>query len=526
MGNQLVIHCAEDETRVALIEHGLTTEFYVERRRDRGLVGNIYKGRVLRVLPGMQSAFVDIGLERTAFLHVTDIARTKHTVTELEAETTDAPDSLEPLAAPDDADAAEGLAGAPAPTDAPAEEPARAVPIEQLLREGQEILLQIAKEPIGTKGARVTSHISLPGRNIVYLPTVDHIGVSRRIGEEEERARLKTIAEARRPPKGGLIVRTVGEGKAAAEFDDDIGFLLELWDDIRAREQVASAPACIYRDLDLILRATRDLLTPDFDKVVIDSREDHARLVDFVRRFMPTYVEKVELWEGEESLFDRYGIEMDLSRALERKVWLKSGGTIVIDETEALTAIDVNTGRYVGKANLEDTILKINLEAVKEIAYQLRLRNIGGIIIIDFIDMESAPNRERVQQALADELVSDKARCNVLRMSELGLVEMTRKRVRESLRRTFTVPCFYCGGRGYLKSLPILCSEIVSRVKKEAATPLVRGVQVFAHPKVTETLMDEYRESIEDIERRTGAHVIVKSKETFHLEQFEVFGRS
>jgi len=522
MGNQLVIHCAEDETRVALIEHGLTTEFYVERRRDRGLVGNIYKGRVLRVLPGMQSAFVDIGLERTAFLHVTDIARSKHTLSELEAEATEPADTLEPLAAGDDADGSD----AAAPADAAPEEPARAVPIEQLLREGQEVLVQIAKEPIGTKGARVTSHISLPGRNIVYLPTVDHIGVSRRIVEEEERARLKAIAEERRPAKGGLIVRTVGEGKAAAEFDDDIAFLLDLWNDIRARDQVASAPACIYRDLDLILRATRDLLTPDFDKVVIDSGEDHARLLEFVRRFLPGYADKVELWEGEDSLFDRYGIEMDLSRALERKVWLKSGGTIVIDETEALTAIDVNTGRYVGKANLEDTILKINLEAVKEIAYQLRLRNIGGIIIIDFIDMESVANRERVQQALAEELTSDKARCNVLRMSELGLVEMTRKRVRESLRRTFTVPCFYCGGRGYLKSLPILCSEIVSRVKKEAATPLVRGVQVFAHPRVTETLMDEYREGIEDIERRTGVHVIVKSKETFHLEQFEVFGRS
>ena len=515
MRNQLVIQCDEDETRVAVIEHGLTTELFVERHRDHGIVGNIYKGRVLRVLPGMQSAFVDIGLERTAFLHVTDVIRTSHTLSTLEkrdeqngeaAEGERDPDSREP------------------PRTEPRPEP-RSKPIEELLREGEEILVQVAKEPIGTKGARVTSHISLPGRNIVYLPTVDHVGVSRRIEEEQERARLKAIAEELRPRRGGLIVRTVGEGKHAEEMADDVAFLIDLWKEVLTQEKDASAPALIHRDLDLIQRATRDLLTKSFERVLIDSQPEHERLLAFVKRFMPAYEHLIELWDSEEAPFDRYGIEMDLSRALERKVWLKSGGTIVIDETEALTAVDVNTGRYVGKANLEDTILKINMEAVKEISYQLRLRNIGGLIICDFIDMETQPHRERVYQALLEALKEDRARCNVLRMSELGLVEMTRKRVRESIRKTFTIPCFYCGGRGYLKSPSVICSEILSRIRKEASVPLTKAVNAYAHPRITESLVDECRESIERIERRGSCHVIVKSRDDFHLEQYEVFAR-
>ena len=515
MANQLVIHCSEDETRVALIEHGLTTELHVERRRDRGLVGNIYNGRVVRVLPGMQSAFVEIGLDRTAFLYVSDVARSPQVIKAIE--------SLDPEEEHPGADA-EGESGSSSGVSS--EEAGTRPPIEELLREGQEIMVQIAKEPIGTKGARVSTHISLPGRNMVYLPTVEHVGVSRRITDEEERTRLKEIAEELRPARGGLIVRTVAEAKDGEDFADDVAFLNDLWKEIQEQaEKAPRAPTIIHRDLDIILRATRDLLTPDFDRVVLDSKQDYERLLDFVKRFMPGYVHLIEFWEGEEPIFDRYGIEMDLSRALERKVWLKSGGTIVVDETEALTAIDVNTGRYVGKANLEDTILKINLEAVKEIAYQLRLRNIGGIIIIDFIDMEHPANRERVQQSLAEALKEDKARCNVLKMSELGLVEMTRKRVRESLRQTFTVPCFYCSGRGYLKSLSVLCGEILSRIKKEAAAPLTRTVTVYAHPRVSEALMDDTRESIERLERSATCNVIVKSRDNFHLEQYEVFSR-
>ena len=513
MGNQLIIQCDEDETRVAVIEHGLTTELFVERHRDRGIVGNIYKGRVLRVLPGMQSAFVEIGLERTAFLHVTDVVRTSYTLSALESreeeESEAGEEEREPREHP--------------PRPSPSEP--RSKPIEELLREGEEILVQVAKEPIGTKGARVTSHISLPGRNVVYLPTVDHVGVSRRIEEEQERARLKAIAEGLRPKRGGLIVRTVGEGKTAEEMADDVAFLIDLWKEVLTQEKEASAPALIHPDLDLIQRATRDLLTRSFDRVLIDSAEAHERLLAFVKRFMPAYEHLIELWDGEEALFDRHGIEMDLSRALERKVWLKSGGTIVIDETEALTAVDVNTGRYVGKANLEDTILKINLEAVKEISYQLRLRNIGGLIIIDFIDMETQAHRERVYQALLESLREDRARCNVLRMSELGLVEMTRKRVRESIRKTFTFPCFYCGGRGYLKSPSVICSEILSRIRTEASVPLTNAVSAYAHPRITEALVDECRQAIERIERRTSCHVIVKSRDDFHLEQYDVFAR-
>ena len=519
MANQLVIHCSEEENRVALIEHGLTTELYVERRRDRGIVGNIYKGRVVRVLPGMQSAFVDIGLERTAFLHVTDVVRSPRAISALESRDDDA-DTGGELEGHE-----EGASPSGREEEGGSAESAKAAPIEALLREGQEILVQIAKEPIGTKGARITSHISLPGRNVVYLPTVDHIGISRRIESEEERARLKQIAEELRPASGGLIVRTVGEGKDGAEFSDDVEFLVDLWKEVLDREKEAKAPALIHADLDLILRATRDLLTQSFDRVIVDSREDYDRLIVFLKRFMPGYSHLAQLWEDEASVMDRFGVEMDLSRALERKVWLKSGGTIVVDEAEALTAIDVNTGRYVGKANLEDTILKINLEAVKEIAYQLRLRNIGGIIIIDFIDMESVSNRDRVYETLVEALREDKARCNVLRMSELGLVEMTRKRVRESIRRTFTTPCFYCGGRGYLKSTPIICSEILTRLRKEGASTNAKTVTVLAHPRVSEALMSDYGDSIASIERRVQCNVIVKSREHFHLEQYEVFAR-
>ncbi len=511
MGSQLIIQCAEDETRVAVVEHGLTTELYVEHRRDRGLVGNIYKGRVVRVLPGMQSAFVDIGLDRTAFLHVTDLVRSQKLFCALEG-SDDSP--------------SDGASNDEGPLVVLPEEEVRPTPIEALLREGQDLLVQIAKEPIGTKGARITTHISLPGRNVVLLPTVEHVGISRRIVAEEERARLKAIAAEIRPPEGGLIVRTVGEGKTAEDFCDDVRFLVDLWHDVCEREKSAGAPACIHRDLDLILRISRDLLTDGFDAVVIDSRTEHERLVEFVERFMPGYSGNIRLWEEEDALFDRYGVEMDLSRALERKVWLKSGGTIIIDETEALAAIDVNTGRYVGKANLEDTILKINLEAVKEIAYQLRLRNIGGIIIIDFIDMESQANRDRVYQTMVDALSADKARCNVLEMSELGLVEMTRKRVRESLRRTFTIPCFYCSGRGYLKSVAVICSELLSRVKKEAASASgKRIVTVVVHPDIGEALMDDRHAAVERLERRTGCNVIVRSREDFHLEQYEVYSR-
>ncbi len=519
MGHVLVIHHAEELTRVALIEHGVVTEFHHERASERSLVGNIYKGRVVRVLPGMQSAFVDIGLERAAFLYVGDIGRS---IRELEA--LDDDDESATGESAGGLVARLGSDGGAAPPEHPAQQ--RSLPIEDLLRQGQEVLVQIAKDPLGTKGARVTTNISLPGRNVVFLPSVEHIGISRRIGDEAERARLRAAAERIRPPGAGLIVRTAGEGKSEEELREDVDFLTRLWKDIPERAETTAAPACLHQDLDLVLRATRDLLTSDFERLYIDDEGAYRRLLAFVERFMPRLRGLIEHYAGREPIFDHFGVELEIGRALDRKVWLKSGGYIVIDQAEALTAVDVNTGRYVGKTNLEETILKINLEAVREIAYQLRLRNIGGLIIIDFIDMAAETSRERVHEALVTALRGDRARSNVLPMSQLGLVEMTRKRVRESLRDTLSVPCFYCDGRGYLKSPQVVCREILSLVATEIRQPLVRNVYVTAHPRIIELLCEEHREAIERLELESQHNIILRSRSTLHFEQYEIVNRT
>lgn len=512
MGSVLLINCSREENRVVLQEHGITAEVYIERSRGRGLVGNIYKGRVVRVLPGMQSAFVEIGLDRTAFLYVTDVARPHH------AGDDTAP--LEDEEAPGDVEDDGGETAVTPPVQAP-ETPT----IDQLLKEGQSVLVQIAKEPIGTKGARLTTHISLPGRHVVLLPTVDHVGVSRRIEDAAERERLRDLASQVKAPGQGLIVRTVAEAREVEAMREDTQMLQALWEDIRSAADAASPPAIVHEDLDLVLRCVRDMLTADFDRVVVDDERQHARICTFVERFMPRFLHLIELYEDEEPLFERYGVEVDITRALERKVWLKSGGYIVIDRTEALTAIDVNTGRYVGKTNLEDTIVKINLEAVKEIAYQIRVRNIGGIIVLDFIDMQLAENREKVQKALTEALKPDKARTNVLKMSEIGLIEMTRKRVRESLVQRLTEPCFYCDGAGYLKAAALVAEEVLMRIRKVVGSGGFRIVHVNAHQRVAEQLWEERRETVVELEKRSGRTINIRAHDDFHLEQFEVFGK-
>ncbi|OGR30747.1 MAG: ribonuclease G, partial [Desulfuromonadales bacterium GWC2_61_20] len=406
MAKELVINTTSHETRVALIENGHIAELYIERNRERGIVGNIYQGKVIRVLPGMQAAFVDIGLEKAAFLYVADV------LDEMEA--------VEQFV--------DGQPQHARPADGSEEGPVLP-PIEELLDEGEELLVQIAKEPLGTKGARITSHISLPGRHLVYMPTVDHIGISRRIENEEEKDRLRGIIEAIRPPGTGFIVRTAAEGKSDEDLLADMEFLVGLWQDISRRRENRSAPALIHSDLDVTSKVLRDILTEDVDRIVVDSQVEHDKIVAFIDTFMPKLKYVIDLYDSEEPIFDAFGLEVEIARALGRKVWLKSGGYIIIEQTEALTAIDVNTGRFVGKHNLEDTILKTNLEAVKEIAFQLRLRNIGGLIIIDFIDMEKEAHREKVHSALEEALRIDKAKTNILKISELGLAEMTRKRV-------------------------------------------------------------------------------------------------
>lgn len=504
MNSDLIINSTPVETRVALLENGAISDLVIERERDKGLVGSIYKGRILRVLPGMQACFVDIGLDRAAFLYVGDIR--------------DETASNDELIIDDDD---EGEGGGVAPRGGSTAK----APIQDLVKEGQEILVQVAKDPIGTKGARITTHISLPGRNLVYMPTVAHIGISRRIEKEEERKRLKEIMKELRPPGGGFIVRTACEGVSQKNIKNDLEFLTKLWKEIQRNYEKRSGAGLVHADLDVELRAVRDLFTEDVKRLIVDNPKAHKKVLKFIHQFMPKLKNNVELYTGAEPIFDHFGVELEISRALGRKVWLKSGGYIIVDEAEALVAIDVNTGRYVGKRNLEDTITKTNLEAVKEIAYQLRLRNCGGIIILDFIDMEKESNQEKVISALKEEFLKDRAKTNVMNMSPLGIVEMTRKRTRESLVRTLCEPCSYCDGKGFIKSKTTICYELFRELHRDQDDKAAEAIELHVHPEIADWLYDEEREMLEETEEKLGRRIIIKTEKAFHLEQFEVFSK-
>lgn len=504
MSTDIVINATKEETRVALLENKILTELFIDRKKDHGVVGNVYKGRVVKVLPGMQSAFVDIGLERAAFLHVTDVVILNQTEirSDLLEEEMDEKADLDP--------------------EPPKRAKGNSHSIEDLLTEGQEVMVQVSKEPRGTKGARVTTYLSLPGRYLVYMPTVNHVGVSRRIERDEERARLREMILRMRKPGAGYIIRTVSEGLSEEEFRLDMEFLERLWQNILAKKEMVSAPALLHTDLDLAFRIVRDLFTTKVDRLIIDSKQEYGRIKEFVETYLPALSHRVQLYQDEEPIFDAFGIEIEISKALGKKVWLKSGGYIVIDHTEALTVIDVNTGRYVGKRNLEETILKTNLEAVKEIAYQLRLRNIGGIIIIDFIDMEREKNREKVFNALREALAQDRARSHILRISELGLVQMSRERVREDLLRTLCEPCPYCEGRGYIKSPTTVCYEIFREIRRLGLSPKEKKIVINVHPTVANLLFDEERQGVEDLERQFHKKIVIKTDQTLHLEQYDI----
>jgi ribonuclease G len=497
--NLLVVNADGPETRVALIENGVLSELYIERKRERGIVGNIYKGRVLRVLPGMQAAFVDLGVEKAAFLYVADVLGAGDVKSLFMEEGDEAPERED--------------------------RPAHHRRIEELLKEGQEILVQVSKEPISTKGARVTAYVSLPGRHLVFMPSVDHIGISRRISTEKERKRLRDVVESQRPKGAGFIVRTVADGASEKEVRDDMDFLMKLWREVGRKAERARPASLIYPDLDLLLRTVRDTMTTDIDKMVIDSRPEYERVQKFVQAFMPEFSGRIQLYEGHEPIFDGFGIEQELDRALEKKVWLKSGGSLIIEQGEALTAIDVNTGKFVGKKNLEETITKNNLEACKEVADQLRLRNIGGIIVIDFVDMDKEANREKVWNAFAEALKSDRARSNVSKISELGLVEMTRKRTRESLARKLTEPCFYCEGRGYLKSKTTVCYEILRELRRSGDTVKEDTVVVLCHPEIAQLLDTADKEYVVEMEKRLQKRVMVKPRASYHMEQYAILGK-
>ncbi len=742
--NLLVLNIDLRETRVALIEDGIIAELHIERASTTGTLGNIYLGKVTRVLPGMQAAFIDVGQERAAFLHVEDLIRPDDfeaylagakrpdheeasapdasdadgeaepervpvvpslsasevgapevpasgewgpdaaaapegavqgepaaaeaaasddtagddepllvagdvvseddltEVLEAEAEELDAEDlevdadetdgaaaaeddvegegeaaededDVEGDDEPGDVAAAEAGAepssepGAPAPEAAEGTAPAaategadprgqrsrrrrdrgrrggkgggregqqgqaqpapqgqqaqqgqrgrdgqrggrpsgdgrapaargrgepprvsRSTPIRDVVREGQQVVVQISKEPIGTKGARVTSHVSLPGRYVVYMPTVDHIGISKRIGSDKERSRLREAIDSVKPPTGGLIVRTVAEGLTKKQLKADVGYLVRLWEEVaKKKEAGARAPALLYQEMDLVLKTARDLFTDEIEQIVVDDKEQYQRLVRFVESFLPERVKDIHLYSGEEPIFDAYGIEDEIARALSRKVPLPSGGHLIIDQAEALTAIDVNTGRFVGKGSkdLEDTLLKTNLEAVEEIAYQLRFRNLGGLIVLDLIDMDRASSREKVRRRLEDLLQKDKAKTTLNRISDLGLIEMTRKRTRESLGRLMHEPCFYCDGTGQLQSKQTVAYEIMRQIRRDLATLPGYIIVVNAHPAVIDLMKSEEREAVQEAERRFMRRIELVPRKEYHLEQFDLAGR-
>ena len=500
MKQEIFINSTPQENRIAIVEDGILADFLIERKEEMGIAGNIYKGKVARVLPGMQAAFIEIGMEKAGFLHASDFS-----------------------SIPDDDQLISEAGDEVEFEEAPKPPPHRRLPLEKQISRNQEILVQVAKDPLGTKGARVTSHVSLPGRYMVFMPGTKHIGISRRIESDEERKRLKEIAQSLGTRDGGFILRTACEGISKREIQRDLAFLARLWKGIQKKAATAPAPSLIHQDLDLITRTLRDFFTTDTEQVVIDSAKDHRRILDFVGHFMPRLSAKIASYSEHEPLFDHHGIEEKIEKALDRRVWLRSGGYLIIERTEALTAVDVNTGRFVGKRNQEETIFKTNLEATQEVVRQLRLRNAGGIIIIDFIDMEKEGNRKKVYEALKEALKKDKARTNILKISELGLVEMTRQRTRESLENQLLSPCPHCEGRGRIKSSVTIAYEVLRAIKKQyMGSENGKNIVVRLHPDVANFLYDEKNNSLENLEREIDHRIIIKASQELRHEQYEI----
>jgi ribonuclease G len=518
MLKELVVNAAPHETRVALLENGTIVEVFIEREDETSIAGNIYKGRVQRVLPGMQAAFVDIGFDQAAFIYVDDVLDTaSHKMYQKFEQDNDIETDTQSLDEENQT------------TDIPENHTAWRTSlnpecsIEELLTEGQEILVQVAKSSIGTKGPRITTHISLAGRYMVLMPTVDHIGISKKIGAEAERTRLKTLLLSIRTNKSGYIFRTQSEGIDEDTIKKEMDFLNKTWEEILAKSKTTSATSLVYKDLTVTFRAVRDLLADEADKLIIDSKEEYENVQNFLKKLMPDVNLSVTLYQGRESIFDAYNIEGDVARALKKKVWLKSGGSIVIEQTEALVAIDVNTGRYVGKHNFDETVLKTNLEAVKEIAYQTRLRNIGGIIIIDFIDMKKEQHKEKVMAHMNEAMKKDKSQTNVLPLTELGLVQMTRKRIRRNLTRTLCTPCFYCNGDGHLLSGKSICHKIYRDLVTEAGDMMGNRFTVKVHPEIAQLLHGREKHLISSLEQQFSKPIAIYPEPHYHMEEYHIF---
>jgi ribonuclease G len=523
MAKELVINQTHNESRVALIENGEILDFLVERgsyQENKPIVGNIYLGKVIRVLPGMQSAFIDIGQERAAFLYVDDayiptLEEQREMAKKMEELNLATPKIGEVI--PDELSSLSETVDLRFRPD---------IKIQDILKEGDEILIQIAKEPISTKGPRVTRHITLAGRHIVFMPFIEHTGVSRRIESEEERNRLKEILDSIRPEGKGVIARTVAEGQSYKTLKADYNMLVKIWKDVQKKTEKMKAPLEVYRDLNFIQRSLRDITDEDVDTIIVDNKSTLRQVEKFITRFVPHLKAKLKVHDSELPIFEHYGIDIEIDRAISNKVFLKSGGSINIDQTEALVSIDVNTGKFVGKKSLEDTILMTNLEAVKEITYQLRLRNCGGIIIVDFIDMEKEEHRSQVYQALLEALKKDRSKTNVLPISGLGLVEMTRKRTRDTLTRVMCEPCSYCEGTGRIKSIDTVCYEIIREISKTFKKhENCKKISVYAHPEVCARLSDADFNAIEALEETFAKPITVRADNSYHIEQYEIFNQ-
>ena len=488
MPSEILINSSSREIRVALIENNQLAELFIEHQAHKGIVGNIYKGKVSKVLPGMQVAFVDMGLDKAGFLCANDInitaipeSKKKDWVVDQSKKTTSYQE--EQITLSDE--------------DSSTSQIKHQIPIQELLEEGQEIVVQVTKDPLGTKGARITMHIGIPGHYLVYLPTSSDIFISRRIENETERTRLKTILQETEILEGGYIVRTVGQECKKNDFESD---------------------------LNLTFRAMRDLVTNEVARIVVDSKLEYQSCLNFCKDYLPNFYSKIELYQEPAPIFDHFGIEIEISRALDRKVWLKSGGYILIDQTEALLAIDVNTGKYVGSCDPEETILKTNIEAVKEIVFQLRLRNMGGIIIVDFIDMVKEESKETVWKSLTQSLKNDRSRTKILKISELGLVEMTRKRSRESLVQTLCNTCSYCDGRGHNKSPTTICNEIIRSVQRISNNNYLnrKHVTIETHPSIYEAFFEKETSFLEQSQEEYGLEITLKANHELHQEKFNI----
>jgi len=493
---ELVVNVAPLETRIALLEDKHLVELGIERQDSRSVVGNIYKGRVDSVVPGIQAAFVDIGFEKNGFLYVSDIAGLEGTGDFVFEDGTVKPSKR-------------GRRG---------KHPA----IESILKKNQNIMVQVSKDSLGTKGVRLTNYVTLPGRYAVLMPTVTHLGISRKIESESERDRLKRILQQTRPKGTGLILRTAAEGKSKADFQADLRYLEKVWSKVKARMESMRGPCLLHEDLSPILRVVRDSFTNDIDRLIIDSEVEYNRILSFLDSFAPSLRKRCKLYRGRRPLFDRHGVEQEIEKALQRQVYLKSGGHICIDQTEALIAIDVNTGRFTGRKGLEDTVFRTNLEAADEIARQVRLRDLGGIIVIDFIDMKYERNRRELIKRLQDALRADRAKTTVSEVSELGMIEMTRKRVKHNLMKALSQPCPYCEGSGLVRSVTTMTFDTLRRLQSLFCRSKEKRIILQVHPDVARRLRNENKDLIDEVAERFDREIIVESVSDFHIHDARV----